>query len=119
VQRFLRWLIGLPLAVIVIIFAVANRQRVLLSFDPVTPSDPFASIEMPLWLLVFFGIFIGILAGWIACWFAQGKHRKRAREANAEIAKLQQERIALMQRAEAGPDAAPPQQIVPMGSGWI
>jgi Lipopolysaccharide assembly protein A domain len=114
-QRFLRWSIGLPLALLVIGFAIANRQFVELSFDPINPGAPFASIGMPLWLLFFFGIFAGVIIGWIGCWFAQGKHRKRAREAQLQITRLQQERDHLASRAE--PIAE--QHIVPMGTGWV
>jgi uncharacterized integral membrane protein len=119
-QRLLRWVIGLPLTVLVIAFAIANRQRVTLSFDPLSPSDPFASIDMPLWLLFFFGIFFGIFAGWLACWVAQGKHRKRAREASADVARLQAEKADLLKRLpEQQTEEPAPQHIVPMGSGWI
>ena len=31
------------------------------------------------------------MAGWIAAWFAQGKHRKAARESRIELARAQQE----------------------------
>ena len=116
-QRILRWVIGVPVAVLVISFAVANRQYVTLSLDPLTPSDPFASIELPLWLLFFFGLVAGALIGWISCWFAQGKHRKRARDAHGEIMRLQQERDALARNRDNGPD--PEQHIVPLGSGWV
>ncbi len=119
ILRWLRWIAGLILAILVIGFAVANRQRVTLSFDPIAPGEPFASVDMPLWLLFFFGIAVGIFVGWIACWFAQGKHRKRAREASTEIAKLQTERAELVQRREEGAQVEPQQHVVPIGSGWV
>ncbi len=118
-QRILRWVIGLPLVILVIGFAIANRQRVVISFNPLSPGGSFSSFELPLWLLFFFGILVGIFAGWTACWFAQGKHRKRARDTAVELSRLQQERSELLQRA--GPDPKPEgdQHIVPMGSGWV
>lgn len=88
-RRILRWIIGLPIALIVIAFAVANRQWTRLSLDPFSSTTPFLTIEMPLWALFIFGVFIGMLVGWAACWFAQGKHRKLARERRSEIARLQ------------------------------
>jgi uncharacterized integral membrane protein len=114
-QRVLRWAVGLPIAILVIAFAVANRQSVTLSLDPINPSDPFASMTLPLWLLFFAGITVGVIAGWIGCWFAQGKHRKRARDAQAEVVRLQAERERLMKNTEPEPATA----IVPMGTGWI
>ena len=46
---------------------------------------------MPLWALFIFGVFIGLIVGWAMCWFAQGKHRKLARERRSEITRLQGE----------------------------
>ncbi len=88
-RRILRWVIGLPIALIVIAFAVANRQWTRLSLDPFSSTTPFLTIEMPLWVLFILGVFIGLLVGWGMCWLAQGRHRKLARERAREIARLQ------------------------------
>jgi ABC-type multidrug transport system fused ATPase/permease subunit len=90
-RRILRWIVGLPIAIVVIGFAVANRQWTRLSLDPFSSTSPVLSINMPLWALFIFGVFIGILVGWIVAWFANGKWRKLARERRDEIAKLQSE----------------------------
>ena len=90
-RRILRWIIWLPVAIIVISFAVANRQWTRLSLDPFSSTSPFLTIEMPLWLLFIVGVFIGLVVGWAMCWFAQGKHRKLARERARGIARLQSE----------------------------
>jgi uncharacterized integral membrane protein len=123
-RKFLRWAVGLPIVLAVIAFAIANRQFVTLSLDPITPSDPFASVEMPLWLLFFLGILAGVVIGWIGCWFAQGRYRKRAREAQAEVTRLTAERDRLLSRQPQDVNQTP---LVPgitpmgsgMGSGWI
>jgi Lipopolysaccharide assembly protein A domain len=90
-RRILRWVVGLPIAIVVIAFVVANRQWTRLSLDPFSSTSPAFSIEMPLWVLFIFGVFIGILVGWTACWIAQGKHRKLARDRGREIVQLQSE----------------------------
>jgi hypothetical protein len=87
-RRIIRWIVGLPIVVVVIAFVVANRQWTRLSLDPFSSTSPAFSIEMPLWALFIFGVFIGILVGWTACWFAQGKHRKLARDRGHEITQL-------------------------------
>ncbi len=119
ILRWIRWIIGVALAILVIGFAIANRQRVLISFNPLSPGGTFSSLEMPLWLLFFFGILVGIFAGWIACWLAQTKHRKRAREASTELARLNIQHAELLRRADNG--QATSQQIVPVEpvTGWI
>lgn len=90
-RRILRWLIGVPIAIVVISFAIANRRWTTLSLDPFSSDSPVLSINMPLWLLFIFGVLIGIFVGWLACWFAQSKWRKLARDRRGEIAKLQSE----------------------------
>jgi uncharacterized integral membrane protein len=115
----LRWAVGLPLVVLVIGFAVANRQYVTLSLDPLSPGQPFASVQLPLWLLFFLGLLAGVVVGWIGCWFSQGRHRKRAREATAEVARLAVERDRLLNQTSETAAAALVPAITPMGSGWV
>lgn len=100
-RRFFRWLVGAPIAIIVIAFAVANRRWVTLSLDPFSQDAPFAAIDMPLWLLLFVGGFIGLLVGWFGSWLAQGKWRKAARDSKAEVALLQKE-LADLRKTDAG-----------------
>lgn len=114
-RRFLRWIIGVPVAIIVISFAVANRRWVTLSLDPFSQDAPFAAIDMPLWLLLFVGIFIGMMVGWAASWFAQGKWRKAARDSKAELAQLQRELAEV--RKEQSP--RPPQDLTPFQGGFL
>ncbi|MEQ1522084.1 MAG: LapA family protein [Aestuariivirga sp.] len=90
-QRILRWTIGLPIAVIVVSFAIANRQWITVSFDPISRDAPFAAMDMPLWVLFFCGVFFGLIAGWIACWIAQGKWRREAKGTRKELARSQLE----------------------------
>jgi uncharacterized membrane protein YciS (DUF1049 family) len=99
-QRILRWTIGLPIAIVVVSFAIANRQWITVSFDPFSRDAPFAAMGMPLWALFFFGAFFGLIAGWIACWAAQSKWRRSAKETRKELARAQQESSQL--RRETG-----------------
>lgn len=90
-RRFLRWVIGVPVFMAVMTFAVANRKIVTLSLDPFNDTPTALALDLPLWLLFFFGIFIGIWVGWFYCWRAQAKWRKLARDRQAEISRLQSE----------------------------
>jgi uncharacterized integral membrane protein len=84
------WTVGLPIAVMAVGFAVANRQWISVSFDPFNRVHPFATIEMPLWAVFFCGIFAGIFAGWLVSWLNHGKYRRAAREARIELIRNQQ-----------------------------
>ena len=90
IKKIFNWLVGLPIAIVGIGFAVANRQWITLSFDPFNRAHPFATIDMPLWALFFCGIFVGIFAGWMVSWLNHGRYRKAAREAKIELIRAQQ-----------------------------
>jgi uncharacterized integral membrane protein len=105
--------VWLPIVVVVVGFAIANRKWVTLSFNPFTQDLP--SLDLPLWLLFFLGIFVGAVVGWIGAWIAQGKHRKAAREARAEVSRLQVE-LADVRRPR---DDSRAQDLVPFNGGIL
>ena len=104
-QRILRWIIGLPIAIIVVSFAIANRQWTTISFDPFSKDAPFAAIDIPLWALFFCGVFFGLIAGWIACWFAQSKWRRSAKDTRRELVRSQAESSQLRRETMTPPDS--------------
>src|SRR6516165_6667487 len=90
-RKFLRALIFIPLALIFVVFAVANRHFVTVSFDPFNSADPSVSVSLPLFLLIIVVAILGVLAGGSATWFGQRRWRRAARqhEADARAAKAQ------------------------------
>jgi uncharacterized integral membrane protein len=74
-----------------IVFAVANRHFVTVSFDPLNTTDPSLSVSLPLFVLIILVAIIGVLAGGSATWFGQRRWRRAARrhEADARAAKEQ------------------------------
>ena len=109
-RRLLRWVIGLPVFIAVMFFAVANRKWVSLSLDPLNDTNPALALDMPLWLLLFLGIFIGIIIGWFYCWRAQGKWRRLARERQREIERLHNE----MRVERDGPEKVQAHMLAPL-----
>ncbi len=108
-RRILHSLILLPILVVIIALAIANRTPVTLSLDPFTPADPAVAIEnIPLFVLLFVAILFGILLGGIGSWFSQGKWRRRARDSRYEAAKLKQEADKLKQAAQGADNPALP-----------
>ena len=100
-RRIFNWITGLPIAIVAVIFAVANRQWIVVSFDPFSRDQPWAAINMPLWVLFFCGIFVGLIAGWIFAWLAQGKWRRAAKDARLELMRGQQEHDRLKRELES------------------
>lgn len=84
------WAVGLPIAVIGIGFAVANRDWVTISFDPLNRVQPFATLGMPLWALFFCGVLLGIFVGWFVAWRGNARFRRAARDAKIELVRTQQ-----------------------------
>ncbi|MFD0985544.1 LapA family protein [Methyloligella solikamskensis] len=99
-------LIVLPLAIILIALAVANRAPVDLVLDP------FAGrfvIEVPLFLLIFGSLAFGLLIGGFATWLSQGKWRKTARNRRREAYDLRRQADRLereLESREANPHQA-------------
>jgi len=77
-----------PLAVIIIAFAVANRQVVTVSFDPFSANAPAAEVTLPLFALVILLLIIGVLIGGLAVWLRQGRWRQAARRLERELQRL-------------------------------
>lgn len=80
-NRIVAVLIVVPLAIILIALAVANRAPVALTFDPFNPGNPALTIQAPLFIIVIFMVAIGMLIGSLVTWLKQSHYRKKAREA--------------------------------------
>ena len=46
-RKLVFWLLLVPLAIVILMFAVANRELVTVSFDPFDPTAPAASVSVP------------------------------------------------------------------------
>ena len=101
-KGFLSWIVGVPIAVVGIGFAVANRQWVTISFDPINRVHPFATVDMPLWALFFCGVFAGVFAGWYVAWRGNAKYRRAARDAKIELIRAQQHHEREKREMQAG-----------------
>ena len=84
-RKLFNLLIVLPLALIFIAFAVANRQFVTVSFDPFSSTDPALGISLPLFIVLISVAVLGALAGGVAVWLGQGRWRSKARRAGYEV----------------------------------
>lgn len=104
-KAFFKALVLVPVALIIVLFSVANRAPVRVSLDPVSRDVPALAFDLPLFAVVLAAIALGILIGGFASWLAQGKHRKAARVNRREADKLRNEAQSL--RA-AVPDSALP-----------
>ena len=84
-----------------VLVAVSNAQPVQLALWPLPHI-----IVMPVYLLVIAMLMLGVLAGLGMGWWAGRHHRRRAREAGGEAARLDRE-VARLRAAQAVQQAAP------------
>jgi uncharacterized integral membrane protein len=87
-RKFLAILILVPLGIVIVMFAVANRETITISFDPFDSVNPAFALKTPLYALIFVLVGLGVLVGGIAAWLKQHKWRSRARRAEAEARDL-------------------------------
>src|ERR1700753_1628446 len=90
-RKFFNTVALIALGVIFLVFAVANRHMVTVSFDPFNSRDPALSIGLPLFVLIIAVAILGVVAGGSATWFGQRRGRRAARlhEADAREARTQ------------------------------
>jgi uncharacterized integral membrane protein len=92
VKRIVGWVVLVPLCLVLIVFALANRQMVAVNFNPftaVTELEPGTGV--PLYFVMFGVLLVGILLGGVATWFAQGQHRRDERSFRRENERLHRE----------------------------
>jgi uncharacterized integral membrane protein len=105
-RKIIAAIILVPLAIVIIAFAVANRQIVTVSLDPFSSEHPAASLTLPLFALIVVLLVIGVLIGGMAAWLRQTRWRRTARRLEREVADLRVELEALKRNAGVPPGAA-------------
>lgn len=82
-NRLVTVLILIPLAIVLVALAVANRAPVAFTIDPFNPGNPGLTLSLPLFVLLFAALALGLVVGSLATWFRQGRYRKAARRSEA------------------------------------
>jgi uncharacterized integral membrane protein len=109
IRKIVTTIILVPLAAVIVAFAVANRQTVTVSFDPFSSTAPAYAASLPLFALIFVVLIVGVIVGGIAAWIGQGKWRRGARTLDAEVRRLRNE----VDRIEARMGTRPPSDVAP------
>ena len=105
-------LLLIPLALLIVVFAVANRGAVTISLDPFVGDPPMFSVSLPLFLLLLVVLILGVVVGGIAAWMRQSRWRRRARRLSAELKASRAEAEAVRRQLEsASAPAQPPTSI--------
>jgi uncharacterized integral membrane protein len=118
-RKIVTAIIVIPLAAVIVAFAVANRQAVTVSFDPFSTASPAYAATLPLFVVIVAVLMLGVLIGGIAAWIRQSKWRRMARRLDSEVRALHDEletirrRFGTSERAPAPPEPSPLSVIPP------
>lgn len=83
-QKFLTAVVWIPLGLILVVFAIANRHAVTLSLDPFNSSDPSGGVTMPLFAVIIAVAILGVVAGGVTTWLRQHHWRRSSRRYQAD-----------------------------------
>jgi hypothetical protein len=100
-NRFVLIVVFVPLAVILIALAVANREMVAFTVDPFNPGNPALTLTLPFFIFLFAALGLGMIVGGAVTWVRQGRYRKLARQRRLEAEDLRQ--AAMRPTAPQGP----------------
>jgi len=108
-RKFFTALVAIPLGLIFIVFAVANRHWVTVSFDPFNSTDPTVAVTLPLFVVIIAVAILGVAAGGSATWFRQRHWRRAARQHEADARRARAEAADL--RAASLASRGEPQRL--------
>ena len=108
-RKFFTALVVIPLGIIFVVFAVANRHLVTVSFDPFNSGNPSVAVTMPLFVLIIVAAILGVAAGGSATWFRQRRWRRASRQHEADARRARAEIADL--RAAAAVSRGEPQRL--------
>ncbi len=87
-NRFLTIAVFIPIAIVLIALAVANRGAVPFTLDPFNPGSTGLTVNWPLFVYLFAALGLGLIVGSVATWLRQGRYRREARERANEVRAL-------------------------------
>ncbi len=85
-MKYLRWIVTIPLAIVIVVFSVNNREGALI--DPWPLGEP---LFVPLYVLVLGAGAIGFLVGTTLQWLSNAPSRLQSRRKTGQISKLEAE----------------------------
>jgi uncharacterized integral membrane protein len=115
-RKFLTTVIVIALFVVFVVFAVANRHEVTVSFDPFNSGDPALTWPMPLFVLILVAAALGVFVGSFATWVGQRHWRRAARQHRAEAEATKAE-LAGVKSAALAAQAGPQRLPAPLQAG--
>jgi uncharacterized integral membrane protein len=109
-RRLLRWLLLVPIAILLVLFSVANRGPVTLSLDPFSREAPALAISLPLFVVLMLAVVLGVVIGGTAAGIGRLRWRWRAKAAEREASMLAAQNEAFLHSTQ--PPASDSRNVV-------
>src|SRR5258708_12777703 len=116
-RKFFTAVVLIPLGLIFVVFAVANRHLVTVSFDPFNSTDPSVAVTLPLFVVIIAVAIAGVVAGGSATWFRQRHWRRAARQHEADARQARAHLADLRAGTMTPPPYDPPPLSPPLHHG--
>ena len=117
-RKFFTAMVLIPLGLIFVVFAVANRHLVTVSFDPFNSTDPSIAATLPLFVVIIGVAILGVVAGGSATWFRQRRWRRAARQHEADARQARAQLADLRAGAIASQANPPRYPALTQGGGY-
>lgn len=88
-MKLVHWLVTAPLALLLVVFAVSNRESITVTLWPLP-----VAVDAPLYLVVLLILLVGFLVGQIVAWINGAGWRREARQRARRIQSLERELAA-------------------------
>jgi uncharacterized integral membrane protein len=111
-RKIITALIVIPAALVIVLFAVANRAPVRVSLDPFAGDPPMFGVAVPLFLLVLVVLVLGVVLGGTSAWMGQSRWRRRARRLSAELKASRADNETLRRQVDASTPTQPQQSSI-------
>lgn len=102
----LKWLLTLPLILLLLVFALSNREMATLSFWPFE-----VAVSLPLSFMLVACLVLGLLLGGFTVWLGDLKYKMEAHRLRHEVTNLNRQIMSLQQATTPKP-ATPPTPIL-------
>ena len=96
-MRYIAWIVTIPFALLLLSFAISNRELVTLVLWPL----PFR-IDAPLYLVALLPLLLGVLIGGMVLWFARFATGLRMRRLETRLAATQKDLEGMKARQRPG-----------------
>ena len=90
ISRILAIILLVPLAVVLVVFCVANRELVEVSLDPLG-NMPQLGFQAPLFILLMGSVILGVALGGLGTWLTQAHYRRKSWKRKYEVERLRRE----------------------------